>query len=146
LITQAGLYSVNFYENKGFSFDYNVDETIDLSSISNTGETYTFETDSNYNQYSNQIKTAFNNDIKNDHTIQLWINGLTKENLDDLERIRLSIYGFIPVLEFMDKQLYLINEPFYLNTPNSFESQASHTFNIQIKPKILTLQKLQKVT
>jgi hypothetical protein len=135
LITQAGLYSVNFYENKGFSFDYNVDETIDLSSISNTGETY-----------SNQIKTAFNNDIKNDHTIQLWINGLTKENLDDLERIRLSIYGFIPVLEFMDKQLYLINEPFYLNTPNSFESQASHTFNIQIKPKILTLQKLQKVT
>ncbi len=145
MISQAGLYGLTLYENKGFSFDYNANNTVDEASIINTGEIYSFETNDNRNNLFNEIRSANNNEIINDYTINLWISGLTQDNLDTIEELQRSIYGWIPVLEFMDNQKYLINEPFF-QAAQPFNSQISHTFKVDYKPRITTLKKLEEIT
>lgn len=144
-MTQAGLYKLKLYENKQFSFLYNSEGIIDLDSISNSGDILEFETNDNRNKYANEIPSAYNNDIINNHKIELWINGLIQSNLDTLEKLQYSIYGWIPVMEFMDNQKYLINAPFFISV-GPFNSQITHTFKLELKSRVSTYKKLQEVS
>jgi len=144
MISQAGLYKLTLYENKSFSFLYNADGTIDFDSISNSGDVLEFETNDNRNKYSNEIKTARNNDVVNSHKLELWINGLIQSNLDTLEKLTSSIYGWIPLIEFMNNDKYLIDVPFFEKV-NPFDSQVTHTFFIELKPRLFSIKKLQSV-
>jgi len=144
MISQAGLYKLTLYENKSFSFLYNADGTIDFDSISNTGDVLGFETNDNRNKYSNEIKTARNNDIVNSHKLEFWINGLIQSNLDTLEKLQSTIYGWVPVMEFMDNQIYLVNAPFFL-VVLPFQSQVTHTFKLEMITRISSLRKLEEI-
>lgn len=145
MIKQAGVYKITLYENKGFSFDYNVDGSIPINSISNNGNVLELTTDSNFAEYSNGIISAGNNAIKNRHLIKFQMNGYNQQNLFTLEKIQASIYGWIPVLELMDNQTYLINEPFKQKV-NPLNTQVTHTFFVELEPIIATLKNLEEIT
>ena len=143
-ISQAGIAKITLYENKGFTFLYDSEGNIILSSISNTGDTLEFVTEDNSIKLSNKIEPAGNNTILNDYTLMLVLDGLEQTTFDKIEKFRSSIYGWIPVIEFMDNQTKLINVPFFEKV-DSVDTQVSHTFNIEMKPQVFTFHRLENV-
>lgn len=145
MITQAGIYKLKLYENKDFSFSYNEDGTVNNDSIRNSGNVLELTTDSNSAEYSNGIISAGNNAIKNAHLIKFQLNGYNQQGLFTLEKVMASIYGWIPVIELMDNQIYLINEPFKEKV-GTVNTQITHTFFVELEPIIATLKNLEKIT
>ena len=140
MITQAGVYKLDLYEAKDVVFTY--DGNDDIDSISNSGEVYNFETDYNDPKYSNGKESAKNNDLINAQKLEFHIDTLDSINFDIMEKLQSSIYGFIPLMELLDGSKFIINTPFFPEV-SKLNSQVSHTFNIEMNPRIDTLQELQ---
>ncbi|MCP4764346.1 MAG: hypothetical protein GY870_21410 [archaeon] len=130
---QAGLYKINLYENKGVSVTY--DSEKDISSLTNSGEVLDFETNLNKNKFSDNLSSANNNLLLNEYVIGIELNGIASA-MELLEKLNNSIYGWIPVFEFMDGQKKTILTPFFQNAPE-VNTSVSHTFKGEMKPRKL---------
>lgn len=142
MISQAGIYNLSLYENKDVVLTYSGDN---ITAISNSGDILTFNTDYNDPKFSNDLKEGNNNVVINDYTIEFHIETLDQSNFDTIESLQSSIYGWIPVIEFMDGQKYIINVEFKPEV-GDLDSQNSHTFPIEMKPAIETIEELQPYT
>jgi len=140
MISQAGIYKLDLYENKEVVLTY--DSNGDIDSITSSGDVLNFDTDNNSPELKNNLESGENNIIINDYEISFHIDSLSQENFDIIEKLQSSIYGYIPVFEFMDGQKYIINIPFK-PVIKKVNSQVSHTFDITLNPSIKTIEELQ---
>ncbi len=133
---QAGLYKISLHENKGVSITY--DSEGGISNLTSSGEVLDFET--NLNKFSDNLSNSINNLILNEYVISIEIEGIS-EALEVITKLNNSIYGWIPVFEFMDKQEKAILTPFFQNAPE-VNTSVSHTFKVEMKPRKLTAVEL----
>jgi len=126
---QAGLYKLKLYEAKDISIAYVDSEQI--SSISNSGEVLEFDTE-NYNTFQDALETAFNNLLRNDYSIAFELFGWGQISI--VEKLNNSIYGWVPVFEFMDTQNKVLILPFY-GVSGTVDTNTSHSYNVSLKPR-----------
>ena len=143
MITQAGIYKLDLYENKYFVPTYDANGKI--TSFTYSGEVINLETNENEPKYSNDLSPGENNNIINDTTLNFNLNGLDPDVYNEIEKLQQSIYGWISVIEFMDNQKYIILEPFFPEV-GTLNAQVSHTFNIDMKPRVNTVLQLVEYT
>ena len=126
---QAGLYKLTLYEAKDISIVWVNSEEID--SISNSGEALEFDTENN-TQFTDALEAAFNNLVINDYNIQFGLFGLDKVSI--VEKLNNSIYGWIPVFEFMNTQNKALIVPFF-GFSEQVNANTSHSYKISLKPR-----------
>lgn len=143
MISQAGIYKLDLYENKDFEPNYDSNGLI--TAFTYGGTVLNLTSNDNEPKYSNDIDSAKNNAVINTQKLEFHLDGINKDNIDQIESLQSSIYGFIPVIEFMDRQKYIILTPFF-QTLSSTETQVSHTYKIEMKPRIETLAELIEYT
>lgn len=143
MISQAGIYQLNLLENKGIVKTKNADGTI--TAITTQGDTLTFETNANRPEYKNDLDPGNNNVVINEHIKNFILNSLTDDNYNIIEQLSDSIYGWIPVIEFMDNTKYIIQTPFF-GSVGKVNTQQAHTFRIELEPRLKSLQELTLYT
>ncbi len=140
MIQQAGIYKLDLYENKDVVLTF--DSNDDITAISNSGDVLNFETDYNDPKYSNDKEPGKNNIVINKHKILFHIDTLDQSNFDIIEKLQSSIYGWVVLIEFFSGDKYIINIPFFPEI-DKLNSQVSHTFDIEMNPRIETTEELQ---
>ena len=144
-IQQSGVAKLTLYENKNFNYSIDNADSINANTITNSGDVFEYNTNDNDIEYQQNVPTAENNNVLFEHVLNLEINNLTIENYNQLQRLNSSIYGWIPEIEFMDGTRKVIEVPFWI-TIREFNSQQTHTFFVELRPRINTVEKLQNVT
>ena len=129
---QAGIYQFTLIENKGVSITYNTDGSIRV--ITNTGDELTIENsdcDTIQLDYSFTHRRSGNNKLQYRNTISWNQIGLNDSNLDLINQIKQSIYGWIVLIEFYNKEQKIILNPFRFR--NSAITNISNHYNIELQ-------------
>lgn len=126
---QAGLYKLTLYEAKEIGIVYN--SSGELVSIVNSGEILSFDTENN-TEFADALESAFNNLVRNDYSIEFKLFGL--DQISIVEQLNNSIYGWVPVFEFMDTQDKALIVPFF-GVSDGVKTNTSHSYKISLKPR-----------
>jgi len=130
---QAGIYRITLYEAKGLSITYADAQTI--KSITNIGATITLEnSDCNTMElgYNFEHRRSGNNKLTYKNAITWKQIGLNNSNLDLINILKQSIYGWVPVLEFYNNSQKIIENPFKF-VDSSIDNNVSNHYNIQLQ-------------
>lgn len=131
-VEQAGIYRIILYENKGVDLVYRDANTI--REISNTGDVVTLENsddDTMELDFTFKSKRSANNKLSYKHTI-IWKQlGLDDSNIDLINTLKKSIYGWIPVIEFYNKSQKIITNPFRF-TESIIDNNISNHYEITL--------------
>lgn len=139
MISQAGIYKLTLLENKELVIVR--DSNKNITAITTSGETIELNTDDNRPNYKNDLDSGDNNVVLNEHIKEFIISSLTEESFDEIEQLNNSIYGWIPIIEFMDNQKYIINTPFFVSI-GRVNTQTSHIFKIELETRVKSLHEL----
>jgi|GEM_PF-3692933 len=130
---QAGIYRFTFYEAKGLSLFY-IDENT-IRDISNTGQVVEVENSDCYTidlGYTFEHRRSGNNRLTYKNTITWKQIGFINSNLDLINILKQSIYGWVPVLEFYNNSQKIIENPFKF-VDSAIDNNVSNHYNIQLQ-------------
>lgn len=105
-IEQAGVYKITLYENKGVSVTYNQDGSV--QTFSTTGDIIVLENsdcDTMELGLSFTSKRNANNKLKYKHTVTWTQLGLDNDNIELINTLKQSIYGWIVELEMYNGEI-----------------------------------------
>lgn len=134
----AGVNSIKFYENKGLSITY--DGNGKVTNISNTGETIDFNECLNNPKFEFNLNGARNNNLLYDYILNGELNDIGVDSYEKLAYFYESIYGWIPEISLNNGEKILINDPFF-GESEDLNTNVSHTYFLEIKPRALTNKK-----
>lgn len=137
---QAGITSIKLYENKGLSVTYTA--TGEVFSVANTGELVILnESDSNPS-FAFGLPSSKNSGLIHDYSIVFHINEIS-ENADEvIHMLTASPYGWVPEIELKSGDTVLIESPFFANF-REVDTNSSHTYFIEARPKVLTAAQIK---
>lgn len=127
---QAGLNSIVLYENKDVSLTY--DASGNVSDISNSGAVITIENDENRPRLSQDIDSAANNDLLMNYIFDFLVFDFDQDTI--LSFLSTSIYGFIPVFNMNDSDVFLVNQPFFAEV-GELNAQSSNSWPVSLTPR-----------
>lgn len=129
---QAGLHTLDLYENKGFQITYDAAGLV--QSASNTGEVINIAQE-NRPKLNQDLNQAFNNNLLLKYQFEFLLFDFKPETEEILEKLLESIYGWIPVYTMLDLDKFLIREPFF-GVPGDLESNVSHSCHVVMAPRL----------
>lgn len=129
---QAGIYKISLYENKDLSFDYTGVGSI--TGINYGGNLIEIENSNDNTCMLSLVQTPernSNNELRYNSTISYILYDYSVENLQVIQKLKQSIYGWIALIEFYNGDLKIINTP--LRFDNSAMKNESNSFSIELK-------------
>lgn len=142
MITQAGIYKITLYENKNIVLNYSDSKTV--KSIATGGDIIEIENsncETSDLRFTIQSRQSANNKRTYQHTL-IWKRfGYIQDVIDQIEQIRNSIYGWIPVINFYNTENRIILNPFK-PIDGSVNTNISHHFELQLRNIIYGQQSL----
>lgn len=141
---QAGVFKIELIENVGIDvnyFDITDDTTID--SITGTGDTFTYtDNDNNKPKFEYENGVSFNNKLDAGYSLNFQILDLTRANENDVTTITESIYGWIPVVHYLNGRTLVYNRPFFVTDIDNIDTNDSLLYTIEMNPRVETSVKV----
>lgn len=119
---QAGVYKVDLIENNNISATYSGDN---ITSISGSGATINLLNDQEITFKFSPIRGK-NNKIQYKYELGFKDYDLSIENINLMNQIRQSIYGWIAKIEFYNKEIKIVNTPLKFVNSNLNNAVSNH--------------------
>ncbi len=131
---QAGLYTLKLYENDGFVSTF--DGSGNYLSLSTTGDTIEIE-GCQKPKYKLETKKTGNNKTAYIHKFTFILYDFIDANIDILEQLKTSNYGWIAELRFMNGLYKFANTVIQFKS-SELDNNSSNTFAISMQNDILS--------
>lgn len=135
-MSQAGVYKISLYENKGVSFTYpDASDLFSVTGLTNTGEVIEITNDQRID-FDFDIKTGDNAKILFDYTLKFFLFDLTVATIQEAQKIKESVYGWLLLVTFYDGTTKFYNVPFFCPDDAPIKIQDSMAFEVTLKNRV----------
>lgn len=135
---QAGIYRISLYENKDLLFIYSRDTDNTIINILNSSTVLEIENsdcDTTDLGFSFTHRRSGNNTLKYRNSLSWKYIGLTDSNIQLIQQIKQSIYGWVAMIEFYKDEKKIIEQPFkFVNS--SIDNNVSNHYNIELQNRV----------
>lgn len=136
---QAGVKKITLYENKGISFRYfDQYDHSQITEVVTLGQIIEIE---NINRPKFEIDSKFLNSgrLGSSYKIEFFLFGLLSDNIDLLNRLSNTIYGWVFMVEFYSGELLFYNVPVFCRA-NKIKPHDEMTFSVSLETNVPSIK------
>lgn len=135
---QAGVNYISLYENRSVSFQYHDPDDLNIvSALTTGGETITVENNQRID-FDFDIITGNNYKILFDYIIKFYVFDLTIDSIEQIQTLKESIYGWLPLITFYDGTTKFYNIPLFCPGDSPIKVQDSMAFEVTLQNRVPT--------